>query len=65
MEEYILDWKPNEFILYNNNDRCETMIKMHEAFTWSTDRNCKVTKAADSAMNDWINGLSERPIGAV
>ena len=65
MEEYILDWKPNAFILYNNNDRSETIIKMHEAFTWSTDRNCKVTKAADSAMNDWINGLSKRPIGAV
>ena len=65
MEEYILDWKPNAFILYNNNDRSETIIKMHEAFTWSTNRNCKVTKAADSAMNDWINGLSERPIGAV
>ena len=63
--EYILDWKPNAFILYNNKHRSETIIKMHEAFTWSTNRNCKVTKAAHSAMNDWINEISKRPEGAV
>lgn len=62
---YTLDWKPNVFVLINNNERSETTIKMHEAFTWSTDRSCRVTKAADSAMNDWINEISKRPEGAV
>ena len=62
---YTLDWNSNVFVLINNNERSETTIKMHEAFTWSTDQSCKVTKAADSAMNDWINEISKRPEGAV
>jgi|TARA_X000001388_G_C2164691_1_gene97519 hypothetical protein len=65
MIEYTLDWKPNVFILINNNHRSEIIIKMHEAFEWSTNYNCRVTKAADSAMDDWVRGLSERPKGAV
>ena len=64
-ETYTLDWNPNVFVLINDRTKDETIVKMHEAFTWSTDRSCKVTKAADSAMNDWINEISKRPEGAV
>ena len=63
-ETYTLDWNPNVFVLINDRTKDETIVKMHEAFHWSTNRNCKVTKAADSAMNDWIAELSERPKGA-
>tara|TARA_R110002033_G_scaffold87639_3_gene137774 strand:- start:195 stop:419 length:225 start_codon:yes stop_codon:yes gene_type:complete len=55
--EYILDWRPNAFILYNNKHHTEAVVNMSEAFTWSTDRTCQVTKSADRRMDEWIEEL--------
>tara|TARA_R110002012_G_C11328356_1_gene576713 strand:- start:37 stop:261 length:225 start_codon:yes stop_codon:yes gene_type:complete len=55
--EYTLDYKPNAFYLFNNNQRTEIIISMSEAFEWSTKHNCMVTKAANSRMGDWIDEL--------
>ena len=55
--EYTLDYKPNAFILFNNNHHTENIISMSEAFEWSTKHNCMVSKAANSRMDEWIEEL--------
>jgi len=57
-KEYTLDYKPNAFILIITKYNSEYIVSMSEAFKWSSEPNCLVTKAASSRMEDWNNELS-------
>lgn len=51
MEEYVLDYNSNTFILWHKNSRQEHNISDVEAIDWSGRKGVYVTKNAESTLD--------------